>query len=176
MRVFATFQLPVYLSMRSAQASRHFSKEHGSAIVETAMSISILLTMLIGVMEGAFAIYSYHFISDAAREGTRYAIVRGSSAGSACTTYASSACIASTANIQSYIQNLGFPGINPNNMTVNVSWVGYPAGTTCTPSNTCNNPGNQVTVTVTYSFPVLVPFIPSHTYAMSSTAAMIIAQ
>lgn len=160
----------------SAKLRRIGSREQGSAIVETAMSITILLTMLFGVMEGAFAVYSYHFISDAAREGTRYAMVRGSSAGSACTSYTSGACMASKANIQSYVQNLGFPGINPSNMTVNVSWAGYPTGTTCTPSAACNNPGNQVAVTVIYSFPLNVPFIPPQTYSMSSTAAMIIAQ
>jgi Flp pilus assembly protein TadG len=160
----------------SAKLRRISSREQGSAIVETAMSITILLTMLFGVMEGAFAVYSYHFISDAAREGTRYAIVRGNSAGPTCSSYTSAACSATPAQIQSYVKNLGFPGINPDNMTVNVSNSGYPSGTPCTPSANCNNPGNQVTVTVTYSFPLMVPFIPSHTYAMSSSAAMIIAQ
>jgi Flp pilus assembly protein TadG len=142
--------------------------------METAMSSIILLTFMFGVMEAGFALYSYHFISEAAREGTRYAIVRGSSAGSACASYSSSACMASTADIQDYVKNIGFPGINPNNMTVNVAKIGFPAGVTCTPSASCNNPGNLITVTVQYSFPLNVPFIPAHTYTMSSTSAMII--
>jgi Flp pilus assembly protein TadG len=154
------------LNVRSARG------EEGSAIMETAMSSMILLTFMFGVMETGFALYSYHFISEAAREGTRYAIVRGSSCVNP--TDFTSACPASTSDIQNYVKNLGFPGINPNNMTVTVANAGYPAGVTCTPSASCNNPGNLVTVTVQYNFPLTVPFVPAHTYSMSSTAAMII--
>ena len=50
--------------------------------METAMSMIILLTFMFGVMEAGFALYSYHFISEAAREGTRYAIVRGATGNS----------------------------------------------------------------------------------------------
>jgi len=163
--------------MRIARKQRGARGEEGSAIMETAMSSIILLTFIFGVMETGFAIYSYYFISEAAREGTRYAIVRGSSAGADCgSSYNSYDCIASIGNVQSYVMYLGYPGINPSNMTVNVSYAGYPAGVTCSPSASCNNPGNLVTVTVQYNFPLNVPFIPPHTYAMTSTAAMVIQQ
>ncbi len=175
MRILTILQWAANLLIRSARARPPVHQEEGSAILETALSITILLAMMFGIMEGAFAVYSYHFISEAAREGTRYAIVRGSSAGANCATYTSSACFASKAQIQSYVLNLGFPGINPSNMTVNTSYAAYPSGT-CSPSAACTNPGNQVTVSVTYSFPLTVPFIPSHTYSMSSSAAMIISQ
>jgi Flp pilus assembly protein TadG len=148
--------------------------EEGSAIMETAMSSIILLTFMFGVIETGFALYSYHFVSEAAREGSRYAMVRGSSAGSACANYSSSACQASTLDIQNYVKNLGFPGIDPGQMTVTVTNAGYPAGVVCSPSASCNNPGNMVTVKVDYSFPLTVPFVPAHTYTLSSTAAMII--
>jgi Flp pilus assembly protein TadG len=148
--------------------------EEGSAIMETAMSSIILLTFMFGVIETGFALYSYHFVSEAAREGSRYAMVRGSSAGSACANYSSSACQASTSDIQNYVKNLGFPGIDPGQMTVTVTNAGYPAGVVCSPSASCNNPGNMVTVKVDYSFPLTVPFVPAHTYTLSSTAAMII--
>jgi len=150
--------------------------ERGSAILETALSMVILLTFIFGVMEGGLALYSYHFISEAAREGTRYAIVRGSSAGPACTAPGPPTCAAQTADIQTYVQNLGFPGINPANMTVTPAWSVYPAGGTCTPSASCNNPGNLVTVTVQYNFPLTVPFVPAHTYSLTSTSAMVISQ
>ncbi len=83
------------------------------------MSTVIFLTFLFAVMETAFALYSYFFLAEAAREGARYAIVRGSTAGggAACASYSSSNCQASAANIESYIQNLGFPGISASNMT-----------------------------------------------------------
>ena len=154
--------------------------DEGSAIMETAMSIIILLTFMFGVFEGSFAIYSFHFISEAAREGTRYAIVRGSTAagtaGTACDTSYGYDCVASSANIQSYVQNLGYPGIIPSNLTVSSSWAAYASGNSCPTTGPCNSPGNQVTVQVTYSFPLNVPFIPAHTYSMSSSATMIIQQ
>ncbi len=122
-----------------------------------AMSLTILLSFMFGVWEVGLALYSDHFVSEAAREGTRYAIVRGSSAGAAnCTAPGPPTCIAQTADIQTYVEYLGFPGINPGRMTVTPSWSAYPTGASCTPSAACNNPGNLVTVKVQYSFPVVV--------------------
>jgi Flp pilus assembly protein TadG len=157
---------------RAARRRRSARGEGGSAILETAMSMMILLTFLFGVMEVSFALYAYHFISEAAREGTRYAIVRGTT----CSGFVS-ACPASTSDIQDYVKNLGFPGINPADMTVTPVWSAYTAGTTCPASpSPCNSPGNLITVTVQYNFHLNVPFVPPKTYAMSSTAAMVIQQ
>ena len=47
-------------------------------MVEMALSMIILLTILFGLIEMCLALYTYHFVSDAAREGSRYAIVHGS--------------------------------------------------------------------------------------------------
>jgi Flp pilus assembly protein TadG len=143
--------------------------------METAMSSIILLTFLFGVIETGFALYSYHFISEAAREGTRYAIVRGSTAGtSTCAAPGPPTCIAQSADIQTYVKGLGFPGINPGNMTVTPTWSAYANASSCPAAGPCNSPGNLITIQVQYSFPLTVPFIPAHTFAMSSTAAMII--
>ena len=122
-----------------------------------------------GLIEICLALYSYHFMAVAAREATRYAIVRGSS----CTGFAS-ACPAAASDIQSYVQGLGFPGINSANVTTTTTWSAYPAGATCMPSASCNNPGNQVTVTVQYQFPLSIPFVPPTTLTLSSTSAMVI--
>ena len=160
-----------------AMRHRRSHDEEGQSIVEMAMSLTILFSFIFGVWEVGLALYSYHFVSEAAREGTRYAIVRGSSAGAAnCTAPGPPTCIAQTADIQTYVKYLGFPGINPGRMTVTPSWSAYPTGASCTPSAACNNPGNLVTVKVQYNFPVIVPFVPNHTYSMSSQSAMVIAQ
>ena len=163
-------------AMRLALKRSGLRNEEGSAILETAMSTIIMLIVIFGVMETGFALYSYHFISEAAREGTRYAIVRGSTAGGACASYSSSACKASTTDVTNYVKNLGFPGINPSDLTVTPVWSVYAHGTTCPGTPPCNSPGNQIAVTVQYNFHLNVPFIPPHTYALSSTAAMIIQQ
>ena len=80
-----------------------------------------------GIIAMTFALYSYNVVSESAREGARYAIVRGSSC------HFASACPASAGDIQTYVQNLGFPGINTNNLTATPAWAAYPAGGTCTP-------------------------------------------
>jgi Flp pilus assembly protein TadG len=166
---------------RLALRQRGSRGEEGSAILETALSIVVLFTFLFGVMETGFALYSYHFIADAAREGARYAIVRGSTAGATnCTAPGQATCRAQggndTGDIATYVKTLGFPGINPSYMTVNSAWSQYVHGTTCPTLGPCNSPGNQITVTVTYNFPLNLPFFPPKTFALSSTAAMIIQQ
>jgi Flp pilus assembly protein TadG len=145
--------------------------EHGSALIETALSLSLLFALVFGIMEIGWALYTYHFISEAAREGTRYAMVRGSScaaAGSLCTDV-------SQTDIQNYVKNLGFPGINSSDMTVTAAWPS--TGAACTPSTTpCNNPGNLVQVTVAYQFPLSIPFVGASTINMSSLSEMVISQ
>jgi Flp pilus assembly protein TadG len=170
------FQPNIVRATRYLRRPCHAGSEHGSAILETALSMVILLTFLFGIIETALALYTYHFISEASREAVRYAIVRGSSSGGTCASYDSAYCAATKAQVTSFVQNLGFPGINPAKMTVTTAYAAYPAGVTCTPLSNCTNPGNLVTVTVQYNFPLVVPFVPTHTYAMTSTAAMVISQ
>jgi len=158
--------------MRLAPEHGSARSEEGSAIMETAMSFLMLLSFLLVIMETGFLLYSYHFISEAAREGTRYAIVRGRSAGSDCASYGSLACHASSADVQNYVKNLGF--LNPTNMTVSPAWSAFASGSTCPTTGPCDSPGNLVTVQVQYNFTLSIPVIPTKTYTLSSTAAMII--
>jgi Flp pilus assembly protein TadG len=159
-------------AMRLAKEHRSVRGEEGSAIMETAMSFLMLISFMLLIMETGFLLYSYHFISEAAREGTRYAIVRGSTAGSACANYSSLECQASPTDVQNYVKNLGF--LNPANMTVTPTWSAFTSGSSCPGTGPCNSPGNLVTVRVQYNFTLSVPVIPAKTYTLSSTAAMII--
>ncbi len=143
-------------------------ESEGATLLETAISLAILLTMTFGIIEVGLALYSYNFIAEAAREGSRYAMVRGSYCTSPCT-------VATNASVQTYVQNLGYPGLNSSNLTATTTWPD--TGASCTPSVTpCNNPGNNVMVNVTYSFPWNIPFIPSRTLTMTSTSEVIISQ
>jgi Flp pilus assembly protein TadG len=153
-------------------------REEGSAAIEMAVSMTALLLVIIGMMKMCLAVYSYHYTSEAAREGARYAIVRGygaSTSHTACVAY-ESGCVASSDNISSYVKALGYPALVPANMTVTTTWAGFPTGVTCTPSTTCNNAGNLVTVKVQYSFSLSIPFLPARTLNMSSTASGILSQ
>lgn len=157
------------------------AREEGSAAIEMAVSIPALLLVIVGMMKMCLAVYSYHYTSEAAREGARYAIVRGygaSTAHTACVAY-ESACVASSDNISSYVKALGYPALVPTNMTVTTSWAGFPTGVTCTtpsPYPSCDQLGGLVTVTVQYSFPLSIPFLPTKTLNMTSSASGILSQ
>lgn len=171
--------------------------ERGGTLVETAFSIAILLTLVVGIIEVCWAVYSYHFISNAAREGVRYAIVRGNTWTQApwnyplkttCGSYTDAACVASQQNIEDYVKSLAFPGINPANLTVTPSSYTAYGATSCPPPTdssgksdptqapTCNAQTDVIEVKVQYNFPYSIPFIPSTTLSMSSTASMVVSQ
>jgi Flp pilus assembly protein TadG len=125
-------------------------EEEGSALVEFAISSSVLFLCLFGILGLCGALYTYNYVVDAAHEATRYAIVRGSScSGLTNCPLSTNATTASTA-LQTYLRNLGYPGINPNNLTLAATWSGANSPT--------NAPGNTVSVTVTYTYPLNIPF------------------
>jgi Flp pilus assembly protein TadG len=154
------------------QGRRFLHCDEGANVVEMAVASSILFAMLFGIIQLSLALYTYNYVSDAAREGTRYAIVRGSSC-SALTN-----CSATAAQIQTYVQNLGYPGVRAANTTASTTWFSPSASTpvTWTACGTpCNAPGNAVQVTVTYSFGLSIPFVPKETLSLHSTSMMVIA-
>ena len=176
--------------------------EDGATLVEMALICAfVVIPMLFGIIEVSLALYSYNFVTDAAREATRYAVVRGpqtcviaptfpdcnlSPAGSTNPTSGSG-----STTLQTYVQNLGYPGINPSNLTVTATWwsanVVNPGtgafsttdwNTQCTTTdlngNACNSIGNAVRVVVTYAFPLNIPFWKNVTVNLTSTAQMTI--
>lgn len=157
----------------SGAIARLARSETGATLVETAISLSILLCVLVGTFEMCLALYSYHYVSYAAREASRYAVVRGST--SCSNTPNLTNCNITSAQLQTWVQSLGFPGIISNNLTVTTTWP--TTGANCYPSTTpCNNPSNLVNVVVNYAYPFTVPFWKSGTINISSTSQMVISQ
>jgi Flp pilus assembly protein TadG len=156
--------------------------ERGSSLVEYAIVVPVLLTFLFGIMDFSRFLYTYHFVSEVAREATRYAVVRGSSySGTACASTATFACDATSANIQSYVQNLTPPGIIASSVSATATWPGTaPTGAagTCSTANGNNSPGCLVQVVVSYPYKFMLPFLPASasTWTVSSTSAMVILQ
>src|SRR5690242_13337603 len=60
---------------------RRSRSERGSTMVEGALCLMVFLMMIFGIMDFGRAVFAYNSISWAAREGARYAMVRGSSSG-----------------------------------------------------------------------------------------------
>ena len=149
------------------------ASEDGATLVETAISLSLLLAVLVGTFELCLALYSYHYVSYAAREASRYAIVRGSTSCSNTPSLAN--CNITGPQLQTWVRNLGFPGINSSNLTVTTTWP--TTGANCYPSTSpCNNPSNLVNVVVNYAYPYTVPFWKTGTINISSTSQMVISQ
>ena len=148
--------------------------DQGQTLYEFALIFGVLFMLLLGILELALAGYAYHYVSEAAREGTRYAIVRGSSCAGM------PDCNASADQISTYVKGLGYGGINSNYMTVNTTWwspsviAPSPVWSKC--AGTCNAPGNMVEVAVTYAYPLTIPFWRDVTINLNSTSQMVISQ
>jgi hypothetical protein len=74
---------------------------------------------LFGIFGFCGALYSYNFVSDAAYEATRYALV----CGSACSGFTD--CNITSAQLQTYVRNLGYPSIIPSNLTAAATWFHF---------------------------------------------------
>jgi Flp pilus assembly protein TadG len=148
-----------------------FLDDAGATIVEFTVSAAVLLMALFGIIQCSLALYVYNYVSDAAREATRYAMVRGSS----CTLL--TGCNVTQAEIQTYLRGFQYPGVNVSNLNATATWLSQnassPTGWTACGSP-CEAPGNQVRVQVTYTFPLSIPFWKNSTVDIASTSEMVI--
>jgi Flp pilus assembly protein TadG len=135
--------------------------EDGSALIEMALTLPILFALFFCFMELCLAFYSHEMISESAREGTRYAMVRGAS----CPTSANPTCEVTAAQVNAYVSGNGWPHLGSGTMTVATS---YPDGDEAV--------NHHVQVTVTYVFKITMQFVPKNSIAMSSTSKRIIVQ
>lgn len=111
-------------------------------------------------MDFGFGLYTYHLVSDVARMGSRYAMVRGSTC-----TY--SGCPATNSSVQTYVRSVS-PGVIQSSMTVNTTFSGTPA-TGCL---SAQSPGCLVSVQVIYPY----SFLGIANLNISSTAQNVISQ
>jgi Flp pilus assembly protein TadG len=159
---------------------RSLNGDSGSSLVELALCASLIFVMFFGIIEFGYALYTYQFVDEVAREMTRYAIVRGS----ACTAMPNCGFNDTTTTLQSYARSTyTYPGLDPAQVTVTNAWFSpvlnanktVASWTACTGSG-CNKPGNLVTVSVSYPFLLSVPFWKATTLNVSSSSTMVISQ
>jgi Flp pilus assembly protein TadG len=148
-------------------------RERGASLPETAIIMAVLLAMMFGIIDFGRALYTYSFVAQLARQGARWAIVRGAD----CTAY-SSACPAAkgSTDIQPYIQSLNEGAMNGSQIQANLQFssnsANCPNASAGLPSN---KPGCIAQVTVSYPFSFMLPWVPNTTITMTSTSQMIIA-
>jgi len=179
--------------------SRPSRGERGASLVEYAFILIIFLTVLFGITGFGHAVFVYHFANEAAKEGTRYAAVRGALCSN------DNSCVASNsatgivgpttmADVTAYVKSLAPQSIETSKITVTVCGVSDTTSTVsdsggiCTASPTiCSAavsgagpwakgyPGCTVKVQVQYAYDFMFPLIKTGPVNMSSSSEMVIA-
>lgn len=141
---------------RKETAFRRASRrnDRGAALLEFGLVMVVFSMILFGVMDFGRAFYTYHFVSNAACEATRYAIVRGSTSTNPVT----------AADIESYVKSMTPSGIDPNSLTISTTW------------SPDNKPGSNVRVQVSDNFRFMTPFLNSYQVALADASQMVISQ
>ena len=139
--------------MANDTTSRGQARAHaGQSLTELPIALVLFLVLAFGIVDAGRLIYAYNAVSLSAREGVRWAAVRGGASGHA----------ASKAEIQDFVQSktVGVP------VTVDVSWL-----------NDNNQPGSTVVVTVTNAFAPIapLPLVPK-TINLASKSQMVISR
>ncbi len=138
--------------------------QRGQVLAEFAVASLAAITMLLGIIDFARAMYTYHLVAGAARLATRYAIVNGTTA-----------CAGGSPDpLQSYVYNLS-PGTTSSDLTVTTTCPGGNTGCTSSASP-FNGHGCLVSVTVNYSFHFIAPLVSLLVIPMSSRSQMVISQ
>jgi len=110
--------------------------ERGAAAVEFALLLPVLLTILYGIIEFGMIMYGREVVTNASREGARAGIIQVSPK-------------PTSGQITTIATNyLTGTGINPSQVTITVTGAGGASPT-------------MLTVTATYNYPWLVPYIPA---------------
>lgn len=178
--------------------------EQGSSLVEMALvSALVFFPLLFGIIEFSYAMYAYNWVNMAARQATRYAVVRGIESCHIAPTFPncnmgpdSTNNATSPTALTTYVRGLSYPGIytdaTSNRLTVTTTYLAKTvtsgAGgfsttswtTACTSTDPnaslveCNTPGEAVQVIVTYRFPLNIPFWKNLSLNLNATSQMVI--
>ncbi|SEG42524.1 Flp pilus assembly protein TadG [Bryocella elongata] len=150
----------------------------GNASIDIAISMSLFLMALFGIVDCSRLAYIDHFLATAASSASRYAMVRGSTwNGASCTNTINGGCTATSTDVATFVKALDVTGISSNKLTVTTTWPGTgPTGLACGTAFGTNGPGCVVNVSVTYAFNFALPFLPTGTMNLHSSASETIVQ
>ncbi len=147
--------------------------------MEYAIVLTGFLMLMFGIIDFGRALFAYHFVSSAARDAARWAMVNGYNCGGdrSCDTAngASSPNGATATQIQNYVTNRVPSSMKAADVTATASFVNNNGPTECTVSTTQNYPGCTVKVQVSYAFHFVAPIVSKSALTLSSTSEMVIA-
>ena len=160
---------------------RQKNGEAGSALVEFALASIVILTVLFGIIDLGRCLYSYNWLSNSARLGSRYMMVRGINCNPLIDNYPNlsqwgggTGCPASNADVTALIHSQA-DGIDWSKVTVTTTCTTNTAGRNTPPCGVQgNDPQAFVNVKVTYQFSFITPlvnqFVPGGSWLMSSSS------
>jgi len=154
----------------------------GSELLEFGLTSVLLMTLMLGAVDTSRALYAYHFVTHAAQDGARYAMVRGADWTSSCSTSAPPSftmpygCEVSNADVTNYVKSLGL--VNTSNLTVTTTWpqTTPDCSSGCSACTTAQSKGCMVKVNVKYKFTFATPFFKQTSVNFSSTSEQVIQQ
>jgi Flp pilus assembly protein TadG len=155
------------------------SEDAGDSLIEFTLCVTVVLTVVFGIMDISRAVYTEHFVAVVARQAVRYAAVRGSTfAGVSCATVSTANCAATAGNVTRFVKNLEPAGTSTANVAVVTTWPGQDgSGAVCVNAvKTATSPGCVVNVKVTYAYHFFLPFLPKDLMTMASSSSMTIAE
>ena len=115
--------------------------QQGSVAIETALGITVLVTLMLGVIEFSMMTYTYAVYAEAARKAVRYAVVHGSDS-SVCSGPSTGCGDSTAANVVSAVTgSVSNLSAQATSLNVNVSY----------PDSSCAPP-SRVVVTVSYTY------------------------
>ena len=144
--------------------------ERGASMAETAITMSLVLLLLLGIIDFGRATYTYSWVANAARMGARWMIVRGSLSCTSGNGVVIDNCSAGSTALQTYVQSLNTGMMTTSSITATETPLSCPSGAAT------NGPGCVVQVTVRYPFAFIAPFFPRAGIAMQSSSQMVISQ
>jgi Flp pilus assembly protein TadG len=125
-----------------SKPARDFGSESGAVAIETAFSVMLIMTLVLGIIECSVMMYTYSVLGDAARHGVRYAIIHGASS-SNCSGPSTGCADSSATNVVNDVTT--YANIFANNISGMTVQVTYPdVGGSTSPS--------RVTVAITYTY------------------------
>jgi Flp pilus assembly protein TadG len=126
--------------------------QRGASVVEFAIAFPIFFMLTIGFIDFSRAIWGYSTLAYAAREGVRYAAVRG----------ATNSVPATEESIADVVKDNAI-GIAPDTLEVSAVW------------SPDNEPGSVVEVSATHEFQFLTPIVSTQTMTLNTRSRMVIA-
>jgi Flp pilus assembly protein TadG len=152
---------------RISSARRTSVARSGATMVEMAIVLSVFLLLVIGTFDLGIATYRFNTISQAARQGARQAMVHGSLAPPAMTSWGPGTYSGTAGDGSVYAQAVSpmLVGFTLNNVTIQVEW---PDGGNVLQQHV------RYTVTTTYR-PILTSAFSKSTYTLTAASTMPIA-